>query len=213
VRPNPEPSRQSFTGLARREQITRAAIDVLSSEGFAATSLAAIAERLNVSKGILSYHFPAKAELLQGVVTYVLADAGAWMTQRMGHATSFRGALHVYIGANISYLDTHRAEILALTEVLGNARATEGVPELFATSQSEAINGLAALFEGGRAAGEFGDVPARMLAVSLRATIESISEMLRNNPKLDLVEFERDLLKLFDRATAPDSTDTTGATS
>jgi TetR/AcrR family fatty acid metabolism transcriptional regulator len=201
MRANSDEPRQSFIGNARREQITRAAIEVLATDGFAATSLAAIADRLGVSKGILSYHFPAKAELLQGVVGYVLADAASWMTARMGGASSYRGALHAYIAANLSYLDAHRTEILALTEVLANARATPGVPELFAVSQSQAVSALVALFDAGRVAGEFGHVPSRILAVSLRATIDSTSESLRSNPDYDIARFERELIRMFDRAT------------
>ncbi|HEX4444564.1 MAG TPA: helix-turn-helix domain-containing protein [Galbitalea sp.] len=199
----PTEPKQSFTGIARREQITRAAIEVLASDGFAATSIAAIADRLEVSKGILSYHFPAKAELLQGVVTLVLNDAASWMKDRMGRANSFRGALHTYIASNLSYLDGHRTEILALTEVLANARAVLGVPELFERSQTEAVTALVALFDAGRAAGEFGDVSSRMLAVALRATIDSTSASIRLDPRFDLSRFEHELTHLFDRATSP----------
>jgi AcrR family transcriptional regulator len=194
-------ARSSFTGDARRDQITRAAIEVLASDGYAATSLGAIAERIGVSKGILSYHFAGKAELLQAVVRLVLASAEAWMTPRIGRASSYRGALRAYIDANVSYLDAHRTEIFALTEVLANARATPGVPEIFLASRAGAIDALTALFAAGQAAGEFGEVPARMLAVSLRATIDSISESMRSEPGFDLGRFERELVALFDRAT------------
>jgi AcrR family transcriptional regulator len=211
MQPNPSEPKQSFITAARREQITRAAIEVLASKGFTATSFATIANHLGVSKGILSYHFTAKAELLQEVVTAVLQDAAAWMVERTGSATSYRAALRAYITANISYLDTHRTEIFALTEVLANARSTLGVPELFARSQKEAIEALAALFESGRAAGEFGDVPSGILAVSLRATIDSTSEKLRSEPHFDIHQFELELLQLFDRATAQISTNDEGA--
>jgi AcrR family transcriptional regulator len=197
-------SSPSFTGSARREQITRAAIEVLASEGYAATSLGAIAERLGVSKGILSYHFTNKAELLQEVVRFVLASAEAWMTPRIAGSSSYRQAVHSYIVANISYLESNRTEIFALTEVLVNARATPGVPEIFLASRSEAIRALAALFEAGQAAGEFGDAPARMLAIALRATIDSASESMRSEPGFELELFERDLLQVFERATGTD---------
>ncbi|MFF1877751.1 TetR/AcrR family transcriptional regulator [Leifsonia sp. NPDC058230] len=200
MRTNSSESDSSFIGTARRVQITQATIEVLAAEGYTGTTMAVIAGRLGVSKGILSYHFASKAELLQAVVRFVLSEAGEWMEQRMHGAASFRGALHSYISANLSYLDSHRTEIRALTEVLANARATEGVPELFAASQAQAVHALEALFDGGRRAGEFGDVPSRILAVSLRATIDSTSESLRSDPAFDLSEFERELLQLFDRA-------------
>jgi AcrR family transcriptional regulator len=202
MRPNSETPTPSFLGNARREQITRAAIEVLASEGYAATSLSAIATRIGVSKGNLSYHFATKAELLRAVVNYVLESAAAWMTPRIAGATSYREALQTYISANLSYLAAHRTEILALTEVLVNARATPGVPEIFAASQKDAIRSLSDLFEAGQRAGEFGDVPATMLAVSLRATIDSTSQSMRADPEFDFAAFERDLTSLFDRATA-----------
>lgn len=192
----------SFTSSSRRLQITRAAIEVLAAEGYTAASMSAIAGRIGVSKGVLTYHFASKAELLQDVVRVVLADAEAWMTPRMADAPSYRAALHLYISSNLSYLATHRAEILALTEVLANARATAGVPEMFEASQAEAIRGLEQLFAGGQAAGEFGDVPTRMLAVSLRATIDSTSQSMRADPEFDLVAFGDELAQMFDRATA-----------
>jgi AcrR family transcriptional regulator len=43
--------------------------------GFAAASLGAIAERIGVSKGVLSYHFAGKGELLHEVVARVLTEA------------------------------------------------------------------------------------------------------------------------------------------
>ena len=205
MRPNLSDSgnpKRSFTGAARREQITRAAIEVLAERGFAAASLAAIAERVDVSKGVLSYHFSDKADLVLEVVRSVLASAETWMIPRIAGAGSYREALHRYISANVSFLSAHRVDIRALTEVLANARVTPGVPEIFETSQREAVRALEALFSDGRTSGEFGDVPASILAMSLRATIDATSERLRDNPDFDLAEFERQLIVLFDRATA-----------
>jgi AcrR family transcriptional regulator len=201
VQPNELP-KQSFTGLARREQITLAAIDVLATKGYAATSMSAIADQIGVSKGILSYHFANKAELLHAVVRFVLDDAAAWMNPRIAGATSYRQALNRYITANVTYLDTHRTEILALTEVLANARATPGIPELFSASQSEAVHALESLFTDGQRAGEFGDVPADILALSLRATIDASSASLRSDPEFSLTRFELELVQLFERATS-----------
>lgn len=197
----PDAPKRSFTGAARREQITRAAIEVLAEKGFASTSLSVIAERVGVSKGVLSYHFADKADLVLEVVSAVLASAATWMAPRIEGATSYRDALHRYISANVSFLAAHRVDILALTEVLANARVTPGVPETFELSQREAISALESLFADGQRAGEFGDVPATILAMSLRATIDSTSERLRADGDFDLAAFEQNLIALFDRAT------------
>jgi AcrR family transcriptional regulator len=195
-------SNRSFTTSARREQITRAAVDVLAEHGYTGTSFSAIAERVGVSKGVLSYHFSDKADLLQAVVRFVLEQAAAWMRPRIEGADSYRDGLRRYITANVSFLATHATEIAALTEVLANARATPGVPEIFEQSQTEATHALEALFAGGQKAGEFGRVPPTILAMSLRATIDATSARLRADPEFDLAEFQGNLIELFEQASA-----------
>ena len=63
-----------------------AAIDVLYESGFAAASLGAIAEHIGVSKGVISYHFAGKSELLREVVAQVLTEASEYMTPRIAAA-------------------------------------------------------------------------------------------------------------------------------
>jgi TetR/AcrR family fatty acid metabolism transcriptional regulator len=190
----------SFTEAARREQIVRGAIDVLAENGYGAASLAAIAERLAISKGVISYHFAGKAELLNEVVRVVLEQAGQWMTPRVAGAASFTEALERYIVSNLAFLDAHRAETAALTEVLANARATAGVPELFGEAQSAAIAALEAVFTGGQHAGEFGDFSARTAAIALRASIDSVTTIVRDDPEFDLTAYGRELSAFFEKA-------------
>ena len=192
----------SFIEAARRTQIVDGAIAVLARNGFAATSLAAIGEHLGMSKGLISYHFSGKAEVLNEVVRSVLAQAEAWMTPQIAGAASFAEALRRYIASNIGFLDTHRVEIFALTEVLSNARATPGVGEAFAVTQRDAVAGVEALFVGGQKAGEFGEFPARVAAMSLRASIDAVTTVIRDDVAFDLGEFAAGLTTIFERASA-----------
>lgn len=50
--------------VTTREQIVRAAADSLLAEGYAATSMRAIAARAGMAVGNVQYHFPAKSDLL-----------------------------------------------------------------------------------------------------------------------------------------------------
>jgi AcrR family transcriptional regulator len=192
----------TFTEAARREQIIGGAIAVLAERGYNATSLAAIAEYLDMSKGVISYHFAGKAEVLNEVVRSVLSLGEEWMTPRISGAASFTEALHLYISSNLAFLATHRDEIFALTEVLSNARATPGVTETFSESQQGAIAALESLFVGGRKAGEFGDISARVAAISLRSAIDAATGLIRNDPDFDVTGFGTDLAALYERASA-----------
>jgi AcrR family transcriptional regulator len=192
----------SFTETARREQIVAGAIVVLAEKGYGATSLGAIADYLDVSKGVISYHFAGKAEVLNEVVRTVLGQAEVWMSPRIAAAASFTEALRLYIESNLTFLDTHRIEIFALTEVLSNARATPGIAETFGQSRQSAIAALEALFSGGRNAGEFDDFSARVAAISLRAAIDAVTGLIREDPEFDLSGYGADLATLYERASA-----------
>ena len=55
----------------RREEIVRAALEVISERGFQDTRLADIAERAGTSAPAVLYHFTAKDEILDAVVSLV----------------------------------------------------------------------------------------------------------------------------------------------
>ena len=199
--PRRQPS-GSVTEAARRAQIVSAAVTVLADRGFASASLSAIADEVGISKGVISYHFAGKTELLHEVVRHVLQDASAWMTPRITGAASYGEALRCYVVANLAYLDEHRAEIVALTEVLANARATPGVEGIFRDAQREAVAALQAILDGGVASGEFDRMPTRTAAIALRAAIDAASTALRADPELDLGTFGAELADLYARLAA-----------
>lgn len=62
----------TFPSAARRAQFA-AAIDTIAEVGHARASLGRIAERVGVSKGVISYHFAGKDELVQEVIADVAA--------------------------------------------------------------------------------------------------------------------------------------------
>src|ERR1700733_12717099 len=92
MRPGNEPDGQkarSFIEEARRAQIVTAAIEVIAEVGYAKASLAAIAVRAGISKGVISYHFSGKDELMVVIVETIYGQAAAHILARMqGMATA-----------------------------------------------------------------------------------------------------------------------------
>jgi AcrR family transcriptional regulator len=195
VRSNPET--RTFTEQARRSQIVAAAIDVLADGGYAAASLAAIAERVGVSKGVISYYFAGKDELLREVVTSVLTDAEEYMRPQVQAAESHATALRTYVTSNLDYIDGHRREIRALTEIF-NA-APPGTSHPYTAGHGNAVQALAALLSNGQKAGEFGAFSAGHVAVALRAAIDAVSELLRADPRASVRDYGAELADLFER--------------
>lgn len=193
---------QTFIEQARRRQIIDGAIEVLARDGYGAASLAAIAAEIGVSKGVISYHFAGKDELLHAVVADVLAEASGEMGPRIKAAASFPVALQAYITSNLDFISSRRRKILALTEIFNNLRPAGGGPHPYAEGHQAAVTALAGLLTAGQQAGEFGSFPARYAAVALRAAIDAVGELLRADPELDVQEYGAALAGLFGKAVA-----------
>jgi AcrR family transcriptional regulator len=72
--------RRGEVGRRRREQIVEAAVAVIAEEGLQHLSLSAIEERAGMSRGQLTYYFPAKEDILLAVFDHMIAT----MHQRAG---------------------------------------------------------------------------------------------------------------------------------
>jgi TetR/AcrR family fatty acid metabolism transcriptional regulator len=193
----------SFIERARRDQILSGAIAVLAESGYQGASLSVIAERIGVSKGVLSYYFDGKDDLLRQVVSTVVAQAAEFMAARLGQATSSRAALGIYVSSNLEFLAAHRSSVHALVEVLTHVRAEDGGSPLYATANADAVDQLAALLKRGQKDKEFGRFDARVAAVSIRASIDAVTTLLRADPDLDIAKYSRELVALIERGVRP----------
>src|ERR1700686_5452656 len=108
---------RSFIENARRAQIVECAIDAIAELGYAKASLAEIAKRAGVSKGVISYHFAGKSVLIQQVVATVVATATAEMVPRIFAEETVARMLHVYIESNLEFIGSHLNQILALMSI------------------------------------------------------------------------------------------------
>lgn len=55
-----------------KEQILRAAAEIINVEGVFSLTLEAVAKKAGISKGGLLYHFPSKDDLLEGMVKFLM---------------------------------------------------------------------------------------------------------------------------------------------
>ncbi|HLU30010.1 MAG TPA: TetR/AcrR family transcriptional regulator [Glycomyces sp.] len=65
---SPNGVRHGARGRARREEILRAAIEVIAERGFRGSSIAAVAEKVGLTQQGLLHYFPTKDELLIAVL-------------------------------------------------------------------------------------------------------------------------------------------------
>jgi TetR/AcrR family transcriptional regulator, fatty acid metabolism regulator protein len=193
---------RSFIEIARRAQIVECAIDAIAELGYANASLAEIAKRARISKGVISYHFASKQELIEQVVKWVIEKHTALMLPRIFAEHSAAGMLRAYIESNLEFLGTYRNYILAVMNIAAGARGDDGKPTIgLEVTFEPAVRELEKLLRHGQKRGEFREFSTRVMAVTIRNTIDLLSPLLAADPKLDLKLYAKELATLFDMAT------------
>jgi TetR/AcrR family transcriptional regulator, fatty acid metabolism regulator protein len=205
MRPEPGSGGQrdlTFTEAARRAQIVTAAIDTIAERGYGQASLARIAERAGTSKGVVSYHFAGKDDLIREVVNQVLAKGGAYMLPKILAESSGAGMLRVYIESNLAFMREYRNHLVAFLEIFLNARGEDGSQLFDEKSLDYLVTSLEQLLAHFQAVGDFrADFDPQVMAVAIRGAIDQVPPRLARDPDLDVDRYARELAALFDLAT------------
>lgn len=184
----------------RRQQIVEVAIHTIAELGYAQASVGQIVKRAAVSKGVFTYHFASKDELMEQIVHEVF-DAGArFMSPRVEGQTTPGGMLKAYIESNLEFMGGHRDYIVALTEVVTNARTANGKLRFGGAADDLILEPLIEILRWGQETGEFKpftERSARVTAATIRSAIDGVASQLLVNPGLNLSEYAAELADLF----------------
>ena len=113
---------------ARREQIIKAAIEVLKEIGYVNTSLSKIANNANVSTGLISYHFSGKDDLMNHTLMYLIQQEWVFVKEKVEQKQTPTEKLMAFIEASLAYQGTNRVNNIALIEIVFNGRTPDNVP-------------------------------------------------------------------------------------
>ncbi|WP_067475837.1 TetR/AcrR family transcriptional regulator [Nocardia amamiensis] len=204
MRPENDPGgqRRSFIEEARRRQIIASAVEVISEVGYGSASLARIAEHAGISKGVISYHFAGKDDLMTQLVIQLYVSAAEYIAPRVGAAAGARAQLLAYLESNLGFIAANTTYVAALVEVVTNLRDAEGNPK-FASADGERdiIVPLVDLLTEGQRAGEFGEFDPLLMAKSIRDAIDGAAGRTVREPDFAMDPYSAHLCKLFDIAT------------
>jgi len=194
----------SFIETARRAQIIEQAIETIADLGYTQASLAQIAQRAGISKGVITYYFTSKDELLRQVVLEIYTAAVKSVAPQISAQTTAALRLQVYIRSAVEYIGTHRTQMIALIEILTHYRGDNATPLFHPTSQEAILANLEALLRKGQEEGDFRSFDLRVMAVTIRRAIDAVPPLYAANSNLDVYAYACELATLFDRATRKD---------
>jgi AcrR family transcriptional regulator len=189
---------RSKASTARREQIIDATVVTLAELGYARCSFVEILKRADLSSTrLISYHFENRDELMAQVASRVLDQLGAAVETRVRAADSPAAAVRAYVEANLDYMNSHRAQMTALTELL-----FAGGPRVSPEQGSSGVEALTAIIDDACMAGQFRPVDPQVAATIVQRSVEGAALMLREDPTIDLAGHAAELMRFFDAALA-----------
>lgn len=193
-------SERTFIENARRAQIVAAAIDTIAEVGYAHTSFARIAGRAGISRGLISYHFAGKDDLIKQVVHDVVEQGVTYMRPQILAESTGPAALRAYIASNLAFMREHRTDMIAILEITRSAdgrRIFQGDPQVI-----DAVRALEHLLSGFQTAGQLRpDFDPYVVAIALRAAIDTVPSRLALDPEFDIDSYSREIATIFDLAT------------
>ncbi len=180
-----------------------AAIDTIAEVGYARASLARIAAHARISRGLISYHFAGKDELIAQVVQEVIAAGVDYIRPRVVAETTGPGMLRVYIESNLSFMREHRNHMVAIIDIARSGVTVDRQHRLFRDIEvGRAVRLLSDLLARFQAAQQFrDDFDPEVMAVAIRAAIDAIPPRLVADPDLDIDKYAREMANTFDLAT------------
>jgi len=173
---------------ARREQMIRAALEVIQERGFPETRIADVAQRANVSPALVIYYFGTKDRLLTEAMRYsedAFYDLGA---RRMKAIASAQGRLEEIVA--LTCLPTGTDDVtdswILWLDLWAQAARNPAVARLRVEFDEHWRETLRTIVREGQASGEFRAVDADDFAVAFSALLDGFAiQIALEDPAVD----------------------------
>jgi TetR/AcrR family transcriptional regulator, fatty acid metabolism regulator protein len=164
-------ARRSIIEDIRKDQIIESAIDALASVGYTKTTLDQIAEMADFSRGVITYYFKSKDQLITEVMNRILKTQKERIMGRVDSAGSPAEKLAEYIAASIDHMKGDRKHYEAQVELWSNL---EYKKEFNQKIYTECIKTVTSILKEGIQAGVFRDMDIQNAAVLIQGSIDGI---------------------------------------
>jgi AcrR family transcriptional regulator len=148
--PQPETLRE-----LRRGQIVAVARKIVAEEGLEALTIGSLEARLAFSRGVITYHFQNKDDIVHAVLESAIEEINATSLAQLMPATSgverVRATLRSYVRGFIERVEATRILLSFWGRISADKRARKANATLYAGYRKAAAH----MLEAGRASGEF----------------------------------------------------------
>jgi AcrR family transcriptional regulator len=194
----------TFIEEARRRQIVETAIQTIAAHGYSQASLAEIAKKAGISKGVISYYFDGKDELIEEILRSLLRKPAEFVKERVASAETALEKLSAYVAANFEFMKAHRVGYVALVALWGQRYGAGEESSLNAEAYEPSRHYLAHILEEGRRTGEMRPLPVRATASLVQAAIDGVMlQWVFDEKAVDLDMARDEVIEMLTRHVAP----------
>src|SRR5690348_6938386 len=166
------------TAEQRREQMLRAALEVISERGFADTRIADIAERIGISPALVIYYFKTKDQLLTEAIRHYEDTWYAEGKRRMARLGSAAARLEEFVAMNL--LPDPDPELDGTNWTLwldfwAQAARNADVAHVRRKSDERWRDVIVSLVIAGQEAGEFADIDPHPFSIFVSALLDGLT--------------------------------------
>ena len=197
---NEEKKKTSFIEEARRRQIVEIAVETIAKIGYHQTTLADIADKAKISKGVIPYYFQNKAILIQETIRWISLSLHEYTVPRVKNETSSIEKLRVFITSNYEYMKYHRSYMVAMVDLWGSHKTREQKTAFHEKEYEQDRKWLENIIKAGQENGELPNLDANNLASLILAMIDGIMiQWVFNENSVNLDRSCQNALVMLDR--------------
>lgn len=190
----------SFIEEARRRQIIEAAIRTIARRGMVHTTLEDIANEIEVSKGVILYHFKNKAELIAEVINHLISEQRSHRQARLAGMETPLERLHEYIRADMDFYLNNRQSMICWWELFTFYKSPEEKALLESRLYDVPRETLVRIIRDGQAAGVFRqEIDPLTAATLVEGAIEGVMiQWVFDETQVDLHNCGEELISLLE---------------
>jgi AcrR family transcriptional regulator len=127
-----------------------------------------------ISKGVISYHFDGKEELVEEILRSLLRKPAEFVKERVSRAATALEKLRAYIEANFEFMKQNRMGYVALVDLWGQRDGAGGRNSLNADVYEPSRHYLAHILEEGQRSGEMRALAVKPAASLVQGAIDGV---------------------------------------
>jgi AcrR family transcriptional regulator len=176
------PQQPTFIEEARRRPIIDAARKVFLATGFEKSTIMQIAEAIDVSKGVILYHFGSKSDLGKAVLEETLASYGDHITQELSKIDDALEKVLAFPSICAAFFESRQDEFILYMDALGSFGEVSDKRAYMASANTVQRSYLIRLINNAKREGTFKGVSSKPLADAMQAFVDGINSQYCADP-------------------------------